>query len=74
MEARSGTWRPYRSLTGPMNNCPSARPAMLVVIPIWTRGTVVPKKPVMAGRPGRYMSVTSGPKAARLPSVTIRNV
>ena len=32
----SGSRRPYLSLSGPKKSCPTARPIMLVVSPIWT--------------------------------------
>ena len=72
MAVSSGVRRPYLSLRGPKSSCPAARPIMLVVRPICTIDEEVRKKSVMAGSVGRYMSVTSGPKAVRMPSRTIR--
>ena len=55
--------RPYRSLIGPMRNCPTASPAMPIVSPIWASGTEQPKNRHMPGNAGVYISLTNEPSA-----------
>jgi hypothetical protein len=65
--------RPYLSLKGPKNNCPKAKPNILVVKPICTIDVVELKTLANDGNVGRYISVTNGPKADKIPRNIIRN-
>ena len=64
--------RPYLSLRGPKNTCPTARPSILVASPICTCEGVVWNMAAIDGNVGRYMSVTNGPKAESIPRKTMR--
>lgn len=64
--------RPYLSLSGPKNTCPTASPSMLVARPSCTSDGVVLKIAAIDGSVGRYMSVTNGPNAESIPRKTIR--
>ena len=68
--ANKGERRPYLSLNGPKTNCPIASPTILVVSPNCTFEDVVWKKSDIAGKVGRYMSITNGPKALNIPKNT----
>ena len=70
MAAIKGGRRPYLSLSGPKKSWPTASPIMLVVNPSCTIEELVEKYLDMAGRVGRYMSVTKGPKAVIMPKKT----
>lgn len=67
MDTIRGRRRPYLSLIGPKNNCPTASPTMLAVSPNCTSEDVVLKYSDMAGRVGRYISMTNGPNAVSMP-------
>ena len=69
-EIRSGKRRPYLSLSGPNRICPAAKPNMEKVSPNCTCGVLALKNAVMAGRLGKYISVTNGPKAVSMPKNT----
>ena len=57
---RSGGRLPYLSLNGPKISCPKASPIMLKVRPSCTIDGVAEKYSAIAGKVGRYMSVTNG--------------
>ena len=55
------------SLNGPKISCPKASPIMLKVRASCTIDGVAEKYSAIAGKVGRYMSVTNGPKAVSAP-------
>lgn len=63
----NGLRRPYLSLIGPNTSCPAARPTSPVVSPSCTNAVEHPNHFSIAGRTGRYMSMTKGPKALSAP-------
>ena len=67
IEKIRGRRRPILSLSGPNTNCPKANPSIENVNPICTMETLVANSLVIIGSPGRYISVTNGPKAVNMP-------
>ena len=74
MDTNSGWRRPNLSLNGPNKICPTANPSMEKVSPSCTMEALVLKYDVIAGRLGKYISVTKGPKADKPPMVTRNNI
>src|SRR3954451_17182193 len=60
-----------RSLNGPATSWPMARPATTAVSVSWTAEASACSERVISGRPGRYMSIDSGPIATIEPRITI---
>ncbi len=67
--ASSGRRRPSESLTGPAISCPTAIPSMHPVRVSWPVEALAPRSRVSEGRPGRYMSIDSGPNADSAPRI-----
>ena len=72
--APSTVLRPYLSLSGPKSNCPAAKPKIHMARPICMADGAASKSVVIAGRAGRYISVTKGGNAARAPRVEIEQI
>jgi hypothetical protein len=68
----SGRRRPTRSVNGPISNCPSASPMMHSESESWPAASEARRSMVSWGRPGRYRSSESGPKADNPPSASTR--
>lgn len=66
--------RPYLSETGPNRNSPAASPIMPAVRPNCTVEAVHPKKFVMEGREGRYISLTNEANALIPARYMMKNV
>lgn len=67
----NGLRRPYLSLIGPNTSCPAAKPTSPVVSPSCTNAVEHPNHFSIAGRTGRYISMTKGPKALSAPKKII---
>ena len=61
--AINGSRRPKRSLSGPISNWPSARPATHAVNVSCTCEALASSPRAISGNAGRYMSIDSGPIA-----------
>src|SRR5215212_7200181 len=73
--ASSGRLRPYRSAIGPYSAWPNARPMKKIDSVSCAAAVVVRNSCASVGRLGRYISIDSGPKAARQPRIIVsRNV